>query len=79
MDELKRDFSVLYVCENCNKATPPPTHCGKAMQVEVKKSTINWICWKGEHTPCCGKESFFAYDNCCVDPNLVMQLQKVLV
>ena len=79
MEELKRDFSALYVCESCNNSTQPPTHCGKAMEIQVIDGNINWICWKGEHTPCCGKESSFVNDNCCEEPNLVMKLQKVLI
>jgi hypothetical protein len=78
MDQLKRDFSVVYVCENCSTSTPPPTHCGKAMQIQVIDNTLNWICWKGEHPPCCGRESKYDFENCCDTPNLISHLQQIL-
>ncbi|MHA2099265.1 MAG: hypothetical protein ACW99A_11295 [Candidatus Kariarchaeaceae archaeon] len=78
MDQLKRDFSMVYVCENCSVSTPPPTHCGKAMQIEGNDGILSWVCWKGEHPPCCGMESQFVFESCCDNPNLVTHLHHIL-
>lgn len=78
MDSLKRDFAAVYVCENCKVTTPPPTHCGKAMEVEVINESIFWTCWKGEHPPCCGRESHYGYENCCETPKLKIHLSTIL-
>ncbi len=78
MDPLKRDFSVIYICENCERSTPTPIHCGKAMQIQVIEDQINWICWKGEHQPCCGRESMFSYEICCENPKPTSHLQQIL-
>ncbi len=78
MEHHKHNLSVSYVCENCNKSTTPPTHCGQAMLLQEQEGVKNWICWKGEHAPCCGKESLIAYEACCGEPNLVKEPQPVI-
>ncbi len=40
-------------CQKCELVEPIPSHCGKPMQIVGD----SFVCWKGEHTPCCGKPS----------------------
>ncbi len=75
MDNLKRDFTTVYVCNNCKATTPPPTHCGKAMELD---DNLLFTCWKGQHAPCCGRESQIKYENCCENPKLEIQLSQML-
>lgn len=53
-------------CKNCNSIINIPKHCGKPMNLE----NGNWVCWKGEHTPCCGRDSIFEFESCCENPQI---------
>ena len=77
MDLLNHDFVIVYVCENCKTSVESPKHCGKQMQIQEIEESSHWICWKGEHPPCCGKPSSFVVD-CCESPNLAMKFNKIL-
>ena len=75
----ERDFSVQYVCKNCETSITPEVHCGKAMEVKMIDDILNFVCWKGIHKPCCGKESHFAFEKCCSEPDLELQLNDMLL
>ena len=79
MEQFRQDFSIVYICENCKRASSPPIHCGQPMQIQVIQGENTWVCCKGEHPPCCGKTSVLAIDNCCNDPLLVLEPRKVLI
>lgn len=79
MDNLKRDFTAVYVCSSCKTTTPPPTHCGKAMELEENSGNLLWTCWKGNHPPCCGRESQYTYENCCENPKPEIHLSQMLI
>ncbi len=72
MVDLKTNFSGSYICTNCNTTFTAPTHCGRMMTLQDGNT---WICWKGEHQPCCGKESKIALENCCDARNLTPQIE----
>ncbi|MCH8907123.1 MAG: hypothetical protein IH840_08545 [Candidatus Heimdallarchaeota archaeon] len=60
-------------CLSCDTLVVTPFHCGREMNIEEIDSEKNWICWKGRHEPCCGKEAFFLYEACCDNSNLVIK------
>lgn len=72
-----------YYCKNCAGSFIVPNHCGRPMNLENDGSKKFWLCWKGEHEPCCSSESLIKYDQCCESPNLVaaveVQTDKVLL
>lgn len=57
-------------CETCSTRVTPPTHCGKPMNLELIFAEQYWVCWKGEHEPCCGREASEKYTACCENPRL---------
>ena len=48
----KIEIEVLK-CQECNFIEPVPVHCGKPMVLEED----TFVCWRGEHAPCCGRSS----------------------
>lgn len=57
-----------YQCESCKINIESPEHCGRAMNVEEN----NWICWKGDHTPCDScNPSILGIENCCDKMKLI--------
>ncbi len=46
------EIEVL-ACQQCSHVEPLPVHCGKPMQLVGNEL----VCWRGEHAPCCGRES----------------------
>lgn len=61
-----------YLCNNCSESIIAPKHCGKPMNLrgDTEIGYIEWICWKGEHEPCCGRESVVDFESCCSKPHL---------
>lgn len=52
-------------CSNCNELVDIPRHCGKFMEL----TNNQWVCWKGEHNPCCGKPAVVEFELCCDNPS----------
>ena len=67
-----------YICNNCDEQLVTPQHCGRPMRIEIVKETKVWICWKGDHTPCCGRDAIEDYEACCDNPELTgtLKLEK---
>ncbi|MFV2016360.1 MAG: hypothetical protein ACC656_13090 [Candidatus Heimdallarchaeota archaeon] len=78
MEHHKHDVTAVYICNNCKATTTPPTHCGRAMETNEVNGDIFFQCWKGEHAPCCGRESTVKYENCCDNPTLELKISQVL-
>ncbi|MHA2170349.1 MAG: hypothetical protein ACXAB7_10690 [Candidatus Kariarchaeaceae archaeon] len=78
MDKVKRDLSVVYVCDSCSVMISPYTHCGRAMNLVTMEGTVEWLCWKGDHPPCCGMDARISVDTCCDSPNYTLNLRHVL-
>ena len=55
-------------CSNCNTLVSIPKHCGKLMELHDDQ----WVCWKGEHDPCCGRSAVLDFDKCCENPSLLI-------
>lgn len=52
-----------YVCDTCETIFDVPKHCGRSMVLDTED--MRFVCWKGEHQPCCGRESTETVDKCC--------------
>ncbi len=64
------EFHGDYVCVNCETTFKSPHHCGRPMIVVGLNDMSAWVCWKGEHAPCCGKPSVIPIEKCCENQEL---------
>lgn len=65
---------ITYICNTCNTNTITPVHCGKPMIVDIAGTSSSWICWKGDHEPCCGSEAVQPFKACCDTPDMKIGL-----
>ena len=51
--QLEKDGKSYIKCVDCDYELIIPKHCGRPMKIMGN----NFVCWKGEHNPCCNSAS----------------------